>query len=84
MTFKTLLTGALAAGTAMCGLAAASFAGQYDGITIHIMTRPGKVIAQRLVDRGQEFTKATGQQPEHGLGLQDPRRSAVFGRGSGP
>ena len=64
MTLKTMLTGALAAGTAMCGLAAISFAGQYDGITIHIMTRPGKVIAQRLVDRGQEFTKATGAKVE--------------------
>jgi multiple sugar transport system substrate-binding protein len=48
----------------VCGLSAASLAGEYDGITIHVMTRPGKVIAQRIVDRGAEFTKMTGAKVE--------------------
>ena len=32
----------------------------YSGITVEIMTRPGPVIAQRLVERGEEFTEMTG------------------------
>lgn len=32
----------------------------YSGVTVNILTRPGPVIAQRLVERGEEFTKATG------------------------
>jgi multiple sugar transport system substrate-binding protein len=52
--------GVLAAGFAVGGLASAAQAGEYDGVTVNIMTRPGKVIAQRLIDRGEEFTKATG------------------------
>jgi multiple sugar transport system substrate-binding protein len=52
------------AGAAVCGLAATANAGEYDGITIHIMTRPGKVIAQRLIDRGVEFTAMTGAKVE--------------------
>jgi len=35
-------------------------AGKYDGVTINILTRPGPVIAQRMVERGEEFTKMTG------------------------
>ena len=54
----------LLAGAAVIGLSAASFGGEYDGITIHVMTRPGKVIAQRIVDRGLEFTKMTGAKVE--------------------
>ncbi len=33
---------------------------QYDGVTVNILTRPGPVIAQRLVERGEEFTEMTG------------------------
>ena len=33
---------------------------QYEGVTINILTRPGPVIAQRMVERGKEFTAATG------------------------
>jgi len=51
-------------GVAACGLSTASFGGEYDGITIHIMTRPGKVIAQPLIDHGVEFTKMTGAKVE--------------------
>ncbi len=34
--------------------------GHHDGVTVNILTRPGPVIAQRLVERGEEFTAATG------------------------
>ncbi len=54
---KKLLIGALAAGTALCGTA---FAGEYDGVTVNILTRPGPVIAGRLAERGKEFEAATG------------------------
>ena len=54
------LIGALAAGTALCGIAATASAGEYDGITINILTRPGYVIAGRLAERGLEFGAATG------------------------
>jgi multiple sugar transport system substrate-binding protein len=57
---KKFLIGALAAGTAMCGLAATATAGEYDGITINVLTRPGPVIAGRLAERGKEFEAATG------------------------
>jgi multiple sugar transport system substrate-binding protein len=33
---------------------------EYDGVQINILTRPGPVIAQRLVDHGKEFTEMTG------------------------
>ncbi|MEO1249567.1 MAG: extracellular solute-binding protein, partial [Pseudomonadota bacterium] len=33
---------------------------QYEGVTVNILTRPGPVIAQRLVERGEEFTEMTG------------------------
>jgi multiple sugar transport system substrate-binding protein len=33
---------------------------QYEGVTVNILTRPGPVIAQRMVERGKEFTAATG------------------------
>jgi multiple sugar transport system substrate-binding protein len=59
--FSPRILGAIAlAGVAASGPASA--AGEYDGITIRIMTRPGPVIAQRLVERGKEFTAATGAQ----------------------
>jgi multiple sugar transport system substrate-binding protein len=32
----------------------------YDGVNINILTRPGPVIAQRMVERGKEFTEMTG------------------------
>jgi len=33
---------------------------QYEGVTVNILTRPGPVIAQRMVERGEEFKKMTG------------------------
>ncbi|MEM8849147.1 MAG: extracellular solute-binding protein [Pseudomonadota bacterium] len=52
----------LAAGLlATTALAAPALAdGQYDGVTVEILTRPGPVIAGRLVERGEEFTEMTG------------------------
>jgi len=57
-TFKSLLAGVAAA--AVLGTATPTFAGEFDGVTINILTRPGPVIAGRLVDRGKEFTEMTG------------------------
>ncbi len=60
MFVRKLLVGALLSGVALCGLAQGASAGQYDGITISILTRPGPVIAGRLAERGKEFEAATG------------------------
>lgn len=35
-------------------------AAEFDGVTVNILTRPGYVIAGRLVERGLEFQEATG------------------------
>jgi multiple sugar transport system substrate-binding protein len=58
MKLKKSKTGLLAMAFALAS--GAAYAGEYDGVTVNIMTRPGKVIAQRLIDRGQEFTQQTG------------------------
>ena len=50
----------LLAAAACCGPAATASAGEYDGITIDILTRPGPVIAGRMAERGKEFEAATG------------------------
>ena len=44
------------------GLAAPSFAQDkpYEGVTVEVLTRPGPVIAQRMVERGVDFTELTG------------------------
>ena len=34
--------------------------GHYEGVVVNILTRPGPVIAGRIVDRGEEFTAMTG------------------------
>ena len=52
MHFRKSLLG-LAAGTmALVGTAPLSVAGEFDGVTVNILTRPGYVIAGRLVERG--------------------------------
>jgi len=38
----------------------ASAEGPYDGVVVNILTRPGPVIAQRIVERGEEFKQMTG------------------------
>ena len=54
---KTALGLGLFASMAMSVPAAAQ---DYSGVTVEILTRPGPVIAQRLVERGEEFTAMTG------------------------
>lgn len=56
---KTLLAGATALAIGVAA-GAASAQKDYDGITINVLTRPGPVIAQKLVERGEEFTELTG------------------------
>ncbi|MEO1292623.1 MAG: extracellular solute-binding protein [Pseudomonadota bacterium] len=53
---KLLATTALAA-TVATPLAAD---GHYDGVVVNILTRPGPVIAGRIVERGEEFKEMTG------------------------
>ena len=60
MSFRKVLTAALVAGTALCGTTFATSAGEFDGVTVNILTRPGPVIAGKLAERGKEFEKATG------------------------
>jgi multiple sugar transport system substrate-binding protein len=60
LTTKPKLGAALLAAAATMMFAAPLSAGEYDGVTVNILTRPGPVIAQRMVDRGKEFTAATG------------------------
>jgi multiple sugar transport system substrate-binding protein len=48
----------LAGATALASLPAV--AGEFDGVTVDILTRPGYVIAGRLAERGAEFEAATG------------------------
>lgn len=58
LSFKSLLAGVAAA--AVLGTASPSFAGEFDGVTVNILTRPGPVIAKPLVDHGKVFTEMTG------------------------
>ena len=60
MKLKKMIVGTLAAGVALSGLAATASAGQFDGVTVNILTRPGYVIAGPLKDRGVDFEKMTG------------------------
>ena len=54
------LAAAAASAVALCGWSGIAGAGQYDGITINILTRPGPVIAGAVSQRGKEFEKLTG------------------------
>ncbi len=60
MSYLKVVACALMAGVAVGGLAISAEAGEYDGVTINILTRPGPVIAGRLAERGKEFEAATG------------------------
>lgn len=57
-TIGRVLLGATAFAATLAMTAPAS--AQYEGVTVNILTRPGPVIAQRMVERGKEFTKMTG------------------------
>ena len=60
MKLGNLFTSMLVAGTAFAGLVVGAQAGEFDGVTVNILTRPGPVIAQPLKDRGVDFEKMTG------------------------
>src|SRR5262245_51055 len=60
MSLRSKITHVVAGATALCGLSAISVAGEFDGVTVNILTRPGYVIAGPLKDRGLEFEKMTG------------------------
>ena len=56
---KKLIGGStLALATALTSMPAA--AGEYDGVVVNILTRPGPVIAGRIVERAEEFKEMTG------------------------
>ncbi|MFN0192853.1 MAG: ABC transporter substrate-binding protein [Aestuariivirga sp.] len=55
-----MLAGILLAGAAVCGFVSTTSAGEFDGVTVNILTRPGYVIAGPLIDRGKDFEAATG------------------------
>ncbi|MBM3637261.1 MAG: extracellular solute-binding protein [Alphaproteobacteria bacterium] len=59
---KTSKNAAAAAVSAimLSGLVSAASAGEFDGVTVNILTRPGYVIAGPLKERGQVFEKETG------------------------
>ncbi|MEL7460489.1 MAG: extracellular solute-binding protein [Pseudomonadota bacterium] len=57
---RKLLKGSALAATAALAPMAVSADGHYDGVTINILTRPGPVIAGRIVERGEEFKAMTG------------------------
>ena len=60
MSLRKVIMWALTAGVAVGGLCSATAAGEYDGVTVNVLTRPGPVIAGRLAERGKEFEAATG------------------------
>jgi multiple sugar transport system substrate-binding protein len=51
---------AMMSAVAVTGLAATADAGEFDGVTVNILTRPGPVIAGPLKERGLVFEKETG------------------------
>ena len=60
MQFRKSLLGLTAGAMALVGAAPVAMSGEFDGVTVNILTRPGYVIAGRLVERGVEFEAATG------------------------
>src|SRR5262245_51958492 len=60
MSLRNMTTRVLAGATALCGLSAFAIAGEFDGVTVNILTRPGYVIAGPLKERGLDFEKMTG------------------------
>ncbi len=51
---------ALSAAVALGAFSGVSTAGEFDGVTVNILTRPGYVIAGPLAERGKEFEAKTG------------------------
>ena len=58
--FNNVFKGTIFALSAALASTTASAEGDYDGVVVNILTRPGPVIAQRIVERGEEFKEMTG------------------------
>ncbi|MBC7735660.1 MAG: extracellular solute-binding protein [Candidatus Saccharibacteria bacterium] len=50
----------MAGATALAGTCVPAVAGEFDGVTVNILTRPGYVIAGPLAERGKDFEALTG------------------------
>lgn len=57
---KKILGGTALAAAALMAAPSAMADGHYDGVTVNILTRPGPVIAGRMVERAVEFKEMTG------------------------
>ncbi|MCG6884354.1 MAG: extracellular solute-binding protein [Silicimonas sp.] len=60
MSFRTKFAGLMLSAAAVTGMAMPAAAQDYSGVTVDILTRPGYVIAGRLIERGKEFEEMTG------------------------
>ena len=60
MSVRKMITGALMTGAAVYGLASAASAGQFDGVTVNVITFTGPQIAEPLQRRAPDFEKLTG------------------------
>ncbi|MEI7601344.1 MAG: extracellular solute-binding protein, partial [Aestuariivirga sp.] len=60
MKLMKMATISMVAAFAAMGVAATANAGEFDGVTVNILTRPGPVIAGPLKERGAVFEKETG------------------------
>ncbi|NNE88679.1 MAG: extracellular solute-binding protein, partial [Silicimonas sp.] len=57
---RKILGGTAIAAAALMAAPTAMAEGHYDGVVVNILTRPGPVIAGRMVDRAEEFKAMTG------------------------
>ena len=60
MKLMKMATISMVAAFAAMGVSATANAGEFDGVTVNILTRPGPVIAGPLKERGAVFEKETG------------------------
>ena len=60
MSKRTKLLALMAGVTVLAGSYVPAMAGEFDGVTVNILTRPGYVIAGPLAERGKEFEAMTG------------------------
>ena len=60
MSLRKMFAGALMAGAAVYGLATAASAGQFDGVTVNVITFTGPQIAEPMQRRAPDFEKLTG------------------------
>ena len=60
MAIRSLFAGALMAGAAAMGLAGSAWAGEFDGVTVNVITFTGPQIAEPMQRRAPDFEKLTG------------------------